>query len=280
MCIRDSSNPITREPRKTASMRASARGNKGRHRNRAKAPPAVIESTLCALLALLSDHGGSMAASKCCSFLYEKHPSCKLAVKAAGGLRALCVQHAQELAFQTNEGSGTICVVGAQEAESEPTYLVGAEAESEPMQWEQTGGSSESLGPHSFAKYGSIRRLFGTLLEEEYVFGALSAAGYQVVQTQHKKDMPNQSHGRWEIRCEGHFEVHQGYKNNKGPPKPLVDTIVQGLKGWTSDTLDAVALALGHEGPWAAKPTKAPVEKNRRNNSTQPISEGSYTTKS
>jgi hypothetical protein len=79
-------------------------------------------------------------------------------------------------------------------------------------------------------------------MEELAVVDALAAAGYMVERTTHKQGT-NQSHGRWEVRGDG-FEVHPGYHNNKSPPAPLVDTIVQGTKGWKVANLDAVALSL------------------------------------
>jgi len=120
---------------------------------------------------------------------------------------------------------------------------------------------AESLPVVVFARYGNIRRLFGTLLERDAVYDALRSAGYEgLVKTFHKIGT-SQSHGRWEIQCKGQcFEVHQGFEDNAAPPQPLVDTIVQGTKGWRMETLDNVAVALGHGGPdWAPRPVKAHV---------------------
>ena len=65
--------------------------------------------------------------------------------------------------------------------------------------------------------------------------------GCEVQKTIHKSQVPSQSHGRWEIRGE-FFEVHLGYENNtKGP---LVDTIIQGSKGWSKEKLDHLAKLL------------------------------------
>ena len=111
--------------------------------------------------------------------------------------------------------------------------------------------------PLVFARYGNIRRLFGTLLERDAVYHALNSAGYRMEKTIHKKGT-GPFVGRWEIECQGDcFEVHQGFEDNAAPPQPLVDTIVQGTKGWTMETLDKVAVALGHAGPdWAPRQAK------------------------
>jgi len=79
-------------------------------------------------------------------------------------------------------------------------------------------------------------------MSEGLVFSALSSAGFPVETTVHKRGT-NQSHGRWEVRGVG-FEVHPGYRDNKAPPAPLVDTIVQGTNGWKGGMLDQVAEAL------------------------------------
>ena len=93
---------------------------------------------------------------------------------------------------------------------------------------------------YRFERKKNIRRLHGTVLTKEFVYHTLSPT-YRLEKTLHKKHLPKQSHGRWELRGE-FFEVHLGYKNNRCGP--LVDTIVQGLKGWNTDELDSVAHAL------------------------------------
>ena len=93
-----------------------------------------------------------------------------------------------------------------------------------------------------FASYANIRRFHGTLMEEQFVLKALTAAGYAVELAVHKQGT-KQSHGRWEVRGVG-FELHPGYRENMAPPAPLVDTIIQGTKGWKKDVLDDVAQIL------------------------------------
>ena len=103
-----------------------------------------------------------------------------------------------------------------------------------------------------YSDYGEssyIRRFFGTLIDESMVAEALRKAGYDVEKRTHKEGQIG-SHGRWEIRStrtlQGlptNFEVHQGYKDNRGST-PLVDTIVQGLPGWEKSVLDHVAQTL------------------------------------
>ena len=93
-----------------------------------------------------------------------------------------------------------------------------------------------------FESYANIRRFHGTLMTKALVFDTLVSAGYAVEQGVHKQGT-KQSHGRWEVRG-GSFEVHPGYHENRAPPAPLVDTIVQGLKGWKAATLDGVARSL------------------------------------
>ena len=81
-------------------------------------------------------------------------------------------------------------------------------------------------------------------MDQELVYGKLLSAGYELERTIHKQGT-NQSHGRWEVRsAAARFEVHLGYKDNKSPPNPLVDTIVQGLKRWRAEVLDDVAASL------------------------------------
>ena len=90
----------------------------------------------------------------------------------------------------------------------------------------------EGVRIRAFESRGNIRRLYGTVLDQELVYGKLLSAGYELERTIHKQGT-NQSHGRWEVRsAAARFEVHLGYKDNKSPPNPLVDTIVQGLKRW------------------------------------------------
>ena len=62
-------------------------------------------------------------------------------------------------------------------------------------------------------------------MDADLALNALAAAGLAVERGVHKKGT-NQSYGRWEVRGPG-FEVHPGYRGNKAPPAPLVDTIVQ-----------------------------------------------------
>ena len=96
-----------------------------------------------------------------------------------------------------------------------------------------------------FKSYGNIRRLFGTTLAPEFVHDTLTSAGYCVERTTHKPHGYRKSNGRWEVRSEGAcFEVHLSYKDNKAPPAPLVDTVIQGLKGWKKEVLDHVADSL------------------------------------
>lgn len=97
------------------------------------------------------------------------------------------------------------------------------------------GSSTQPL----YASYANIRRFTGTLMGVEFVLDSLEAAGLAVERGVHKEGT-NQSHGRWEIRGPG-FEVHPGYQGNQAPPAPLVDTIVQGTKGWKAAVLDGVA---------------------------------------
>ena len=69
---------------------------------RATAEPDATVELLCTLL---RSHGGTMTAGQCCSSLYQAHPSCKAAVKAAGGMRALCAKHKQ-LQYRGSSGGG------------------------------------------------------------------------------------------------------------------------------------------------------------------------------
>ena len=96
--------------------------------------------------------------------------------------------------------------------------------------------------PVSFRSYNNIRRLYGTTLRQDFVFDALVSAGFQVENAVHKQGT-SQSHGRWEVKS-AVSEVHLGYEGNRAPPQPLVDTIVQGSKGWTKAELDRVAAVL------------------------------------
>lgn len=91
------------KPHKTPELKTKSPASVGK-------PPETTESTIGLLLAMLKSHGGRMAASQCCSSLYEAHPSCKAVVKAAGGLRALCAKH-NGLMFQNGSGGDEICVV-------------------------------------------------------------------------------------------------------------------------------------------------------------------------
>jgi hypothetical protein len=96
----------------------------------------------------------------------------------------------------------------------------------------------------AFTTNANIRRFHGVTLSEDAIVGALHGLGLDVRRGEHKAGT-RQSHGRWEWG-NARFEVHLGYDNNGGPPDPLVDTIVQGKKGWKkhTDLLDAVANAL------------------------------------
>jgi 8-oxo-dGTP pyrophosphatase MutT (NUDIX family) len=102
--------------------------------------------------------------------------------------------------------------------------------------------TADTSGAPLFARYDNIRRFNGTLMDETFVFEALESAGYRVERAVHKQGT-HQSHGRWEVRG-ADFEVHPGYRDNKVPPAPLVDTIVQGTKGWKEGVLNAVAETL------------------------------------
>ena len=106
-----------------------------------------------------------------------------------------------------------------------------------------TSVTADTSGAPLFVVTGAnIRRFHGTLMDEAFVLEALESAGYRVERAVHKQGT-NQSHGRWEVRG-ADFEVHPGYRDNVVPPAPLVDTIVQGTKGWKEEVLNAVAETL------------------------------------
>ena len=79
--------------------------------------PATEADVIRMMLSTLKDHGGRMAAAQCCSALYMVHPSSKEAVKAAGGLRALCEKHENLL---WTEGSGGGMVTAKPESSEAP----------------------------------------------------------------------------------------------------------------------------------------------------------------
>ena len=117
------------------------------------------------------------------------------------------------------------------------------------LEWEQAerelriNKTADTSGAPLFVVTGAnIRRFHGTLMDEAFVLEALESAGYRVERAVHKQGT-HQSHGRWEVRG-ADFEVHPGYRDNAVPPAPLVDTIVQGTKGWKEGVLNAVAEAL------------------------------------
>jgi hypothetical protein len=109
---------------------------------------------------------------------------------------------------------------------------------------EGTRKSTEEEHGHTkltFATHGHVRRLSGCALERDFVYDTLRFHGYDVQKTTHKSHVPYQSDERWEVKG-AFFEVHLGYKNNK--KGPLTDTIIQGLKGWSAQKLDHLALVL------------------------------------
>ena len=117
------------------------------------------------------------------------------------------------------------------------------------LEWEQAerelriNKTADTSGAPLFVVTGAnIRRFHGTLMDEAFVLEALESAGYRVERAVHKQGT-HQSHGRWEVRG-ADFEVHPGYRDNAVPPAPLVDTIVQGTKGWKEGVLNAVAETL------------------------------------
>ena len=79
--------------------------------------PATEADVIRMMLSTLKDHGNRMAAAQCCSALYRVHPSSKEAVKAAGGLRALCEKHENLL---WTEGSGGGMVTAKPESSEAP----------------------------------------------------------------------------------------------------------------------------------------------------------------
>ena len=114
------------------------------------------------------------------------------------------------------------------------------------LEWEQAERDlrvDDQTAP-TFASNANIRRFHGTLMDEAFVLEALESAGYRVERAVHKQGT-DQSHGRWEVRG-ADFEVHPSYRltSIQAPPAPLVDTIVQGTKGWKEGVLNAVAEAL------------------------------------
>ena len=148
----------------------------------------------------------------------------------------------------TNDGScrfGGKCRFLHPGAAAEATSSEEAQAQAQPKK----KGTKKHLRCHEgsfYASYANIRRFSGWLMEELDVLDALMSAGYTVERAVHKEGT-NQSHGRWEVRGSG-FEVHPGYHDNKAPPAPLVDTIVQGTKGWKAADLDGVAQLLNSRG--------------------------------
>ena len=105
------------------------------------------------------------------------------------------------------------------------------------------------MGDARFDRKGHIRRFHGLAMDEISVMEILLEAAYSVTRTKHKEGT-NQSHERWEIRGKW-FEIHLGYQGNAGPPAPLTDTIIQGLKGHNANRLDEVAWAL--QQGWCAR---------------------------
>ena len=74
------------------------------------------------------------------------------------------------------------------------------------------------------------------------MLGALEAAGYRV-KSAGREQGERPSDGRWEVRGDL-FEVRPSNPGKRGPPAPVVDTVVHGTKGWKAEVLDAVARTL------------------------------------
>ena len=74
-------------------------------------------------------------------------------------------------------------------------------------------------------------------MKKEFVLDALRSKGYKVELYAHNKE-----DGRWQV-CNGDFEVHPGYRDNKWSGAGTVDTIVSGKKGWKKKAFDLNGVA-------------------------------------
>ena len=92
----------------------------------------------------------------------------------------------------------------------------------------------------------NIRRVEGILTKDEVVVSLASICSH-VTTDVHKKNAPEQSHGRWEVVAEcmsSRFEVHLGYpqrRKRKRPGDALSVVIVRGFKRCDSVVLDKAA---------------------------------------
>jgi hypothetical protein len=88
-----------------------------------------------------------------------------------------------------------------------------------------------------YCQHGHICRFRGYAMKKEFVLNALRSKGYKVELYAHNKE-----DGRWQV-CNGDFEVHPGYRDNKWSGAGTVDTIVSGKKGWKKKEFDLIGVA-------------------------------------